>query len=730
MLSRPITRRLTPPTTARLLVSRGQPRTRRPHSRALHSSIASPSLSSTPAAHAEYKYPGPRSQIELAHVPTSGFHSTSAPQLQAQALVAEASNHLDSSGKMVTSLDSATAATMKGRTLVLCFDGTSNQYDGDNTNVVKFYSLLKKNITDEQLCYYQPGVGTYFQPGVVAPVFQWCAKIMDEAVAWYLDAHVRGGYTFLMQNWRPGDKICIFGFSRGAYTARALAGFIHKIGLLPKDNPEQVPLAYKMFKKTDPASVQLAAGFKQTFCRSVQIEFVGVWDTVASVGLLMSKTLPFTTTNTTIKTFRHALSLDERRAKFLPNLYHRLSPDATRTVHDLKAEMGIDDLPSDDDNSPSPSPASPTSISAMSPPQPLSPSSQNPSSTGKKPEKRTSTQGVGTPPGYVRPRGIGDAWRPFPNVRRWARRGSHKRAKEEKEYQGRHKNRKQLRNMSAVDDPSDDFVGLTDVLEVWFAGGHGNVGGGSTANSAVHALSDIPLRWMVRQVVQAQCGIQFDNDAIARAGIPLNTILGTGFVAQGLEVGGITTTASPESASLKGGQDRKGKVQPTLHFFAEPKEKRETLKAAVNGPGKDHVDVGISEVTTEVVGSSTDETNKVVRKPVPPIIGEGDEEVRKSEDSGATHSSTGTEIDAMQAIDDELVQNKWWWILEVVPTSYTYQDGRGEWHTKWGLHLGRGRHIPDNSPKFHESVKERMENQELKYTPRASWNKGTETYVS
>lgn len=271
-----------------------------------------------------------------------------------------------------------------------------------------------------------------------------------------------------------------------------------------------------------------------------------------------------------------------------------------------------------------------------------------------------------------------------------------------------HKSRKQLRNMSAVDDPSDDFVGLTDVLEVWFAGGHGSecffvlflvcrevramadlscfvclvdVGGGSTANSAVHALSDIPLRWMVRQVVQAQCGIQFDNDAIARAGIPLNTILGTGFVTQGLEVGGITTTASPESASLAGGQDRKGKIQPTLHFFAEPKEKRENLKAAVNEKKQD---VEVSEVTTEVVGSSTDETNKVVRKPVPPIVGEGDEEVRRSEDSGATHSSTGTEIDAMQAIDDELVQNKWWWILEVVPTSYTYQDGRGEWHTKWG----------------------------------------------
>lgn len=83
-----------------------------------------------------------------------------------------------------------------------------------NTNVVKFYSLLKKDEdNDEQLCYYQPGIGTYLNPGVVSPLFQWAAKILDEAVAWYLDAHVRGGYQFLMQNYCAGDKICIFGLS-------------------------------------------------------------------------------------------------------------------------------------------------------------------------------------------------------------------------------------------------------------------------------------------------------------------------------------------------------------------------------------------------------------------------------------------------------------------------------------------------------------------------------------
>lgn len=107
-----------------------------------------------------------------------------------------------------------------GRTLVCCFDCTAGEYDSDNTNVVKFFDLLKKDKPEEQLCYYQPGVGTYFNPGVVSPFFLGLAKILDLAFAWYLDAHVLGGYNFLMENYRPGDRICLFGFSRGAYTAR------------------------------------------------------------------------------------------------------------------------------------------------------------------------------------------------------------------------------------------------------------------------------------------------------------------------------------------------------------------------------------------------------------------------------------------------------------------------------------------------------------------------------
>lgn len=113
---------------------------------------------------------------------------------------------------------------------------------------------------------------------------------------------------------------------------------LHKVGLLPPDNRQQVPFAYKMYTKTDRFGWEQSNNFKRAFCIDVQIEFMGVWydyylyislgsskfrrDTVASVGIIPRR-LPFTTSNTIVRTFRHAVSLDEHRAKFKANLWHR-----------------------------------------------------------------------------------------------------------------------------------------------------------------------------------------------------------------------------------------------------------------------------------------------------------------------------------------------------------------------------------------------------------------------
>ncbi|PVF92193.1 hypothetical protein CPB86DRAFT_819843 [Serendipita vermifera] len=205
---------------------------------------------------------------------------------------------------------SQTVLQRPARTLVLAFDGTGDEFDEANTNVVNLCAVLDMDC-DKQLVYYQPGIGTYTPPGVRGSIQNKIAKMADRFFGWYLAEHVMDGYEFLMNHHIPGDKICIFGFSRGAYTARALAGMLHHVGLLSQGNHEQVPCAWNLYKQQSP----LGQRFKKIFCKTVEIEMLGVWDTVASVGYLVPRTLPFTS-NDTIKTFRHAISLDEHRKRF------------------------------------------------------------------------------------------------------------------------------------------------------------------------------------------------------------------------------------------------------------------------------------------------------------------------------------------------------------------------------------------------------------------------------
>ena len=91
-----------------------------------------------------------------------------------------------------------------------------------------------------------------------------------------LSPQIMSGYRFLMENYREGDKICLFGFSRGAYTARALAGMLHKVGLPPRCNRQQVTFAYKMCKRSDKRGREQSKEFKRRFSIDVHIDFIGV----------------------------------------------------------------------------------------------------------------------------------------------------------------------------------------------------------------------------------------------------------------------------------------------------------------------------------------------------------------------------------------------------------------------------------------------------------------------
>ena len=146
------------------------------------------------------------------------------------------------------------------------------------------------------------------------------------AFGYGLDDNVLSAHKFLVENCREGDRIFLFGFSREAWTARVLAGFIHLIGLV---RPEQLNLCDSSFgtykRAASDNDLPLAWHFSRVVgARQPHIEFVGVWDTVGSVLVPRPdrfyvpslETLPYTETNPSVAIFRHALALDERRRMF------------------------------------------------------------------------------------------------------------------------------------------------------------------------------------------------------------------------------------------------------------------------------------------------------------------------------------------------------------------------------------------------------------------------------
>jgi uncharacterized protein (DUF2235 family) len=226
---------------------------------------------------------------------------------------------------------------MMPRNIVICCDGTANEFGTNNTNVVRLAQVLERD-TDAQMIYYDPGVGTLPEPGFFTRIGKKIATWVDLAFATTLKWKVGMAYAYLMSTWQPGDRVFLFGFSRGAYTVRVLAAMLHEIGLLPHGNQMLIPYAIRLFRAArTPGSKydNLAGAFRESFARETSegdrrfpIHFVGVWDTVSSVGWVWDQaTYPFTRYNPSIATIRQAISLDERRAFFRQNRFSRASAE-------------------------------------------------------------------------------------------------------------------------------------------------------------------------------------------------------------------------------------------------------------------------------------------------------------------------------------------------------------------------------------------------------------------
>jgi len=205
------------------------------------------------------------------------------------------------------------------RNLVVCCDGTGQEYGDANSNVVHLYSVLDRN-PSQQLAFYDPGLGTFTVHPVLTKPARLVLRALGLAFGLGLTRNVVDAYRFLMEHYEVQDRLYFFGFSRGAYTVRALAAMIHKCGLLYPHNVNLIPYATRIFKRE--RNPKVVDGFKSTFARSCRVHFLGLWDTVTSVGWVWDPLiLPYTTSNPSVDVVRHAVAIDERRAFFRQNLW-------------------------------------------------------------------------------------------------------------------------------------------------------------------------------------------------------------------------------------------------------------------------------------------------------------------------------------------------------------------------------------------------------------------------
>jgi len=222
------------------------------------------------------------------------------------------------------------------RRLIICLDGTWNEPEEKSennddkeepTNVLKIVRGVQP--VDEngisQISYYHTGVGTggFFD------------KIFGGMLGTGLSNNIKETYRFIANNHVDGDEIFLFGFSRGAYSARVLAGLIGTVGLLSKEHMAYLPEIYDYYrtppgKRKNSPGAKLLKSLHPTPRIDVPIEFIGVWDTVGALGaptpLLKKITNLYigfhdAKLGKSVRNAFHALGVSERRRSFKPNLW-------------------------------------------------------------------------------------------------------------------------------------------------------------------------------------------------------------------------------------------------------------------------------------------------------------------------------------------------------------------------------------------------------------------------
>lgn len=223
------------------------------------------------------------------------------------------------------------------KNIVILFDGTSNEISSNRTNILRLFGCLEKSA--DQVVYYSPGVGTFGAANALSYHWRKLVEIVGMATGWGIDQNVKDAYRFVLDHYTPGksgaarDRIYIFGYSRGAYTARVLAGFINCLGLIDKTNLNLLDSAFLAYKAVNERGEGGGEDWSELnlYERMLQpdhppIRLLGLFDTVASVWEWGRYGPRFrlhaaTSLNPSVEAVRHAVALEERRCLYQPVLW-------------------------------------------------------------------------------------------------------------------------------------------------------------------------------------------------------------------------------------------------------------------------------------------------------------------------------------------------------------------------------------------------------------------------
>lgn len=218
------------------------------------------------------------------------------------------------------------------KNIVICYDGTNAEYGSHNTNVVKTFEAIIRD--DNQIAFYDPGVGTFSFFG--RTIGRKIGILLGMLFGYGIRRNIEDGYEYLMNTYQTGDRVYIFGFSRGAYTARALAGMLHQFGVLQKGSKNLIPYVSKMyFKKARRKNLSVIKEFKKTFAHPCDPYMIGLWDTVGALGPNLSKKFPDLKLNPDIKYGFQAISIDEKRKPFNVVLWDETSKTKDQVIEQV-----------------------------------------------------------------------------------------------------------------------------------------------------------------------------------------------------------------------------------------------------------------------------------------------------------------------------------------------------------------------------------------------------------